>query len=47
MRVEPEIAKTVGLVIADRDPIPALICAFWQHVERLDVQRASPSGELS
>jgi DNA-binding transcriptional LysR family regulator len=35
--VEPEIAKTVGLVIAERDPIPALIRAFWQHVERLDV----------
>jgi DNA-binding transcriptional LysR family regulator len=35
--VEPEITKTVGLVIADRDPIPALIRAFWQHVERLDV----------
>ncbi|HTJ26046.1 MAG TPA: LysR family transcriptional regulator [Candidatus Limnocylindria bacterium] len=45
--VEPEIAKTVGLVIADRDPIPALIRAFWQHVERLGAQDAVFSGEPS
>jgi DNA-binding transcriptional LysR family regulator len=43
--VEPEIAKTIGLVIADRDPIPALIRAFWEHVERLDVLGAVASGE--
>jgi DNA-binding transcriptional LysR family regulator len=43
--VEPEIAKTVGLVIADRDPIPALIRAFWEHVERLDVLGAVVPGE--
>lgn len=30
--VEPEISKTVGLVIADRTPIPALLEAFWAHV---------------
>jgi DNA-binding transcriptional LysR family regulator len=40
--VEPEIAKTLGLVIADRDPIPTLIRAFCQHVEQLDVLGASP-----
>jgi DNA-binding transcriptional LysR family regulator len=45
--VEPEITKTVGLVIADRDPIPALIRAFWQHVERLDVLSAAITGEPS
>jgi DNA-binding transcriptional LysR family regulator len=45
--VEPEIAKTVGLVIADRDPIPALIRAFWEHVERLGAQDAVFSGEPS
>jgi DNA-binding transcriptional LysR family regulator len=45
--VEPEITKTVGLVIADRDTIPALIQAFWQHVERLDVLSAAIPGELS
>jgi DNA-binding transcriptional LysR family regulator len=32
--VEPEIVKTIGLVIADCDPIPALVRAFWDHVER-------------
>jgi DNA-binding transcriptional LysR family regulator len=46
--VEPEITKTVGLVIADRDPIPALIQAFWEHVERLDLRNAfSLPGESS
>jgi DNA-binding transcriptional LysR family regulator len=45
--VEPKIAKTVGLVIADRDPIPALIRAFWQHVERLDALSATITGEPS
>lgn len=33
--VEPEISKAVGLVIADREPVPALIEAFRQHVERI------------
>ncbi|HYZ17076.1 MAG TPA: LysR family transcriptional regulator [Candidatus Acidoferrum sp.] len=46
--VEPEVTKTVGLVIADRDPIPALIQAFWEHVERLDLRNAfSFPGESS
>ena len=46
--VEPEITKTVGLVIAHRDPIPALIQAFWTHVERLDLRSAfSSPGEPS
>jgi DNA-binding transcriptional LysR family regulator len=45
--VEPEIAKTVGLVIADREPIPTLIRAFWEHVQRLDVLGVSPSEERS
>jgi DNA-binding transcriptional LysR family regulator len=46
--VEPEITKTVGLVIADRDPIPALVHAFWAHVERLDLSSAfSLPGEPS
>jgi DNA-binding transcriptional LysR family regulator len=44
--VEPEIAKTVGLVIADRDPVPALLRA-WEHVERLDVLAAPPSRARS
>jgi len=33
--VEPEISKVVGLVIADRTPVPALLEAFWSHVERI------------
>jgi DNA-binding transcriptional LysR family regulator len=45
--VEPEIAKTIGLVIADREPIPTLIRAFWEHVQRLDVLGVSPSEERS
>jgi DNA-binding transcriptional LysR family regulator len=46
--VEPEVTKTVGLVIADRDPIPALIQAFWEHVEHLDLRNAfSLPGESS
>jgi len=30
--VEPDVAKAVGLVVAERDPFPALIDAFWRHV---------------
>jgi DNA-binding transcriptional LysR family regulator len=45
--VEPEIAKTVGLVIADRDPIPALIRAFWDHTERLGAAEVALPGEVS
>jgi DNA-binding transcriptional LysR family regulator len=41
--VEPDVAKTVGLVIAERDPVPALIEAFWQHV-RARVAAAAPAG---
>lgn len=36
--VEPTIVKTVGLVIADRDPIPPLLLAYWRHVERNSAQ---------
>jgi DNA-binding transcriptional LysR family regulator len=32
--VQPTLSKAVGLVIADRSPLPALVEAFWQHVER-------------
>jgi DNA-binding transcriptional LysR family regulator len=32
--VEPCVTKTVGLVIADRSPIPPLLLAFWTHVGR-------------
>jgi DNA-binding transcriptional LysR family regulator len=45
--IEPEIAKTIGLVIADRDPVPALIRAFWEHVERLDLLTAAIPGKPS
>jgi DNA-binding transcriptional LysR family regulator len=45
--VEPEIAKTLGLVIAERDPIPALIRAFWEHVEHLGSQDVALSREAS
>ena len=45
--VEPEIAKTVGLVVADRDPLPSLIRAFWEHTERLAVPGAPPLGDQS
>jgi DNA-binding transcriptional LysR family regulator len=40
--VEPEIAESVGLVVADRDPIPRLVGAFWDHVKR--VVRANASS---
>jgi DNA-binding transcriptional LysR family regulator len=33
--VQPTLSKAVGLVIADRSPLPALVEAFWQHVERI------------
>lgn len=32
--IEPSVVKTVGLVIADRDPIPPLLLAYWRHIER-------------
>jgi hypothetical protein len=32
--IEPKVSKTVGLVIADRAPVPALLSAFWHQVER-------------
>jgi DNA-binding transcriptional LysR family regulator len=41
--VEPDVVKTVGLVIAERDPVPALIEAFWQHV-RARVAAAAAAG---
>ena len=41
--VEPYIEKTVGIVIADREPMPALLEAFWRHAQtvssNLDVAR--------
>ncbi len=33
--IEPELSKVVGLVIADRAPVPALLEAFWEHVGRI------------
>ena len=32
--IEPSVMKTVGLVIADRSPVPPLLLAFWRHVDR-------------
>jgi len=32
--IEPKVTKTIGLVIADRVPVPPLLLAFWKHVER-------------
>lgn len=32
--VEPTVSKTIGLVTAHRTPVPPLLFAFWQHVER-------------
>jgi DNA-binding transcriptional LysR family regulator len=32
--VEPTVTKTIGLVVADRDPIPPLLTAFREHIER-------------
>jgi len=32
--IEPTVTKAVGLVVADRDPIPPLLTAFWEHIER-------------
>jgi DNA-binding transcriptional LysR family regulator len=31
--VQPTVSKAVGLVIADRSPLPSLVEAFWHHVE--------------
>jgi DNA-binding transcriptional LysR family regulator len=45
--VEPDVAKMVGLVIADRDPVPALIRAFWEHVEQLGARDGALTGEAS
>jgi DNA-binding transcriptional LysR family regulator len=30
--VAPEVEHAIGLVVAERDPIPALVAAFWEHV---------------
>ncbi len=32
--VEPNIEKSIGLVVADRDPLPILVAALWEHAER-------------
>jgi len=32
--VEPSAAKTLGLIIADRAPVPPVLQAFWAHAER-------------
>jgi DNA-binding transcriptional LysR family regulator len=29
--VDPEIAKSIGLIIADRDPLPMIVAALWEH----------------
>ncbi len=39
--IEPEVTKTIGLVIADRDPIPPLLAAFRRHL-----QSTAPSAAL-
>ena len=44
--VEPAVAKTIGLIVADRDPLPPLLHAFWQHVER-EAPRNSPPEPLA
>ena len=31
---EPTVSKAIGLVVADRTPMPPLLLAFWNHVER-------------
>ena len=36
--IEPTVSKTVGLVIADRAPLPPLLLAFWRHAERFAVR---------
>lgn len=30
--IEPEVSKAVGLVIGEREPVPAIVAAFWEHV---------------
>jgi DNA-binding transcriptional LysR family regulator len=45
--VEPEIAETVGLVVTNRDPIPGLLRAFCDHVERVVRADASFCAETS
>ncbi|MBV8750572.1 MAG: LysR family transcriptional regulator substrate-binding protein, partial [Candidatus Eremiobacteraeota bacterium] len=32
--VEPTVSKAIGLITAHRTPVPPLLLAFWQHVER-------------
>lgn len=36
--VEPEVTKTIGLVVHDRDPEPILARAFLDVVDRIDLQ---------
>jgi DNA-binding transcriptional LysR family regulator len=44
--IEPEVSKVVGLVIADRTPVPALLEAFWKHVARIAPALRRPEGEV-
>jgi DNA-binding transcriptional LysR family regulator len=44
--VEPEVTKTVGLVVADR-PLPALVEAFWDHVRSVVAGRAAAAAAAS
>lgn len=40
--IEPTVSKSVGLVIADRTPVPALLEAFWQHVAAQSILPMTP-----
>jgi len=32
--VDPEITTSIGLVVADRDPLPLIVAALWEHAQR-------------
>ena len=35
--VEPDVSKSLGLVVADRSPEPPIVTAFWEHASSLDI----------
>jgi DNA-binding transcriptional LysR family regulator len=32
--IDPEITTSIGLFVADRDPLPLIVAALWEHAQR-------------
>lgn len=44
--IEPEVSRTVGLVMADRQPPSPLARALFAHAQPLDLERLAKGGEI-